>query len=39
MNVVFVDFTHAPDARYPQQNNEAYAATKWIAEHSKEVAG
>jgi acetyl esterase len=37
MAAVFVDFTRTPDAHYPQQNNEAYAATKWIAEHSKEV--
>ncbi|BAV05054.1 Acetyl esterase/lipase [Filimonas lacunae] len=34
---VFVDFTRTPDAHYPQQNNEAYAATKWIAAHGKEV--
>lgn len=37
MAAVFVDFTRTPDAHYPQQNNEAYAATKWIAEHGKEV--
>lgn len=37
MAAVFVDFTRTPDAQYPQQNNEAYAATKWIAEHGKEV--
>ncbi|WP_426671232.1 alpha/beta hydrolase [Mucilaginibacter sp. McL0603] len=37
MAAVFVDFTCTPDAHYPQQNNEAYAATKWIAEHGKEV--
>ncbi len=34
---VFVDFTRTPDAHYPQQNNEAYVATKWIAAHGKEV--
>jgi acetyl esterase len=34
---VFVDFTHAPEAQYPQQNKEAYAATKWIALHGNEV--
>ena len=34
---VFVDFTRTPEAQFPQQNNEAYAATKWIAEHGKEV--
>jgi acetyl esterase len=37
MAAVFVDFTRTPDAVYPQQNNEVYAATKWIAEHGKEV--
>jgi len=37
MAAVFVDFTRTPEAHYPQQNNEAYAATKWIAEHGKEV--
>jgi acetyl esterase len=37
MAAVFVDFTRTPDAQYPRQNNEAYAATKWIAEHGKEV--
>jgi acetyl esterase len=29
--VVFVDYTPAPDARYPVQLEQAYAATKWIA--------
>jgi Esterase/lipase len=37
MAAVFVDFTRTPDAYFPQQNNEAYAATKWIAIHGKEV--
>lgn len=37
MAAVFVDFTRTPEAHYPQQNNEAYAATKWIATHGKEV--
>jgi acetyl esterase len=37
MAAVFVEFTRTPDAQYPHQNNEAYAATKWIAEHGKEV--
>lgn len=37
MAAVFVDFTRTPDAHYPQQNNEAYAATKWIAAHGSEV--
>jgi len=37
MAAVFVDFTRTPEAQYPQQNNEAYAATKWIAAHGREV--
>lgn len=37
MAAVFVNFTRTPEAHYPQQNNEAYAATKWISEHGKEV--
>jgi acetyl esterase len=37
MAAVFVDFTRTPDAQYPHQNNQAYAATKWIARHGKEV--
>ncbi|GAB3790816.1 hypothetical protein GCM10028818_61470 [Spirosoma horti] len=37
MAAVFVDFTRTSEAQYPQQNNEAYAATKWIAIHGKEV--
>lgn len=35
--VVFVDYTLSPEARYPQANEEAYAATKWIAEHGHEL--
>lgn len=37
MAAVFVDFTRTPEAHYPQQNNDAYMATKWIAEHGNEV--
>ena len=28
--VVFVNYTPTPEAVYPQANEEAYAATKWI---------
>ena len=28
---VFINYTPTPDARYPQQVNEIFAATKWIA--------
>ena len=31
--VVFVNYTPAPEAQYPVQLEEAYAATKWIAEN------
>lgn len=34
---VFVNFTPAPEAHYPTAINQAYAATKWVAEHGKEI--
>ena len=34
---VFVNYTPTPDAVYPQAVNEIYAATKWVAEHGKEI--
>jgi acetyl esterase len=34
---VFPEYTRAPDARYPVANEQAYAATKWVAEHWKEI--
>jgi len=33
--VVFVDYTHSPEAQYPTAIEEAYAATKYVAEHGK----
>lgn len=33
--VVFVNFTPSPEAHYPKAIEEAYAATKYIAEHGK----
>ncbi len=33
--VVFVNFTPSPEAKYPQPIEEAYAATKYIAEYGK----
>jgi len=36
--VVFPEYTCSPDARYPVANEQAYAATKWVAEHGKEVS-
>ena len=34
---VFVDYTPSPEAQYPVAINEAYAATKWVANHGKEI--
>ncbi|CEG58539.1 alpha/beta hydrolase [Legionella fallonii] len=34
--LVFIDYSLAPEAQYPTQIEEAYAATKYIAEHGKE---
>jgi acetyl esterase len=35
--VVFVNYTPAPEARFPVQLEEAYAATKWIAENGESL--
>ncbi|MBT1704085.1 alpha/beta hydrolase [Chryseosolibacter indicus] len=34
---VFPDYTPSPEARYPVAINQAYAATKWVSLHSKEI--
>lgn len=34
---VFVDYTPSPEAQFPVAINEAYAATKWVAIHGKEI--
>ncbi len=34
---VFPDYTPSPEARYPKAINEAYAVTKWVAEHGSEI--
>ena len=34
---VFVNYTPSPEAHYPIAINEAYNATKWVAEHGKEI--
>ncbi|PLZ03903.1 alpha/beta hydrolase [Burkholderia sp. WAC0059] len=34
---VFVDYTPSPEAQYPVAINQAYAATKWVAEHGNEI--
>jgi acetyl esterase/lipase len=35
---VFVNYTPSPEARYPVAINQAYAATKWVAEHGNEIS-
>jgi len=34
---VFVNYTPSPEAHYPLAINQAYAATKWVAEHGKQI--
>lgn len=34
---VFVNYTPTPDAVYPRQINEIYAALKWVAENGDEI--
>lgn len=34
---VFPDYTPSPEARFPVAINQAYAATKWVSEHGKEI--
>ena len=34
---VFVNYTPSPDAHYPIPTSQAYAATKWVAEHGQEI--
>jgi acetyl esterase/lipase len=34
---VYVDYSRSPEAHYPVALNQAYAATKWVAEHGKEI--
>ncbi|MFL9673155.1 alpha/beta hydrolase [Pseudomonas marginalis] len=34
---VFVNYTPSPEARYPVAINQAYGATKWVAEHGKDI--
>lgn len=35
--VVFVNYTPSPEAKYPIPIEEAYAATKYVSEHGKEL--
>ncbi|MEX2139814.1 MAG: alpha/beta hydrolase [Pirellulales bacterium] len=34
---VFVNYTPSPEAHYPVAINQAYAATKWVADHGDEI--
>ncbi|WP_431702237.1 alpha/beta hydrolase [Pseudomonas sp. BR20] len=34
---VFVNYTPSPEAHYPVAINQAYGATKWVAEHGKDI--
>jgi acetyl esterase len=36
--VVFVDYDRSPEARYPTAIEQAYAATKYVAEHGPELS-
>ena len=34
---VYVDYTPSPEAQYPTAINQAYAATRWVAEHGRDI--
>ena len=34
---VYVDYTPSPEAQYPTAIDQAYAATRWVGEHGKEI--
>jgi acetyl esterase/lipase len=34
---VFVNYTRTPDAAFPRQIDEIYAATKWVASHGDDI--
>jgi acetyl esterase len=35
--IVFVNYTPSPQARYPVAVEQAYAATKWVAENGRTI--
>ncbi|MEO9363247.1 MAG: alpha/beta hydrolase [Nitrososphaera sp.] len=35
--IVFVNYTRSPEAKYPVAIEQAYAATKWVAENGKSI--
>jgi acetyl esterase len=34
--VVFVNYSRAPEAKFPVQDEQAYAAARWVVQHGKE---
>jgi acetyl esterase/lipase len=34
---VFVNYSPSPEAHYPVAVNQAYAATRWVAEHGGDI--
>lgn len=34
---IYVDYTPSPEARYPTAVNQAYAATKWVADNGSKI--
>jgi cation diffusion facilitator CzcD-associated flavoprotein CzcO/acetyl esterase/lipase len=37
--VVSVDYRHAPEARFPAAADDAFAALRWVADHSADLGG
>jgi acetyl esterase len=35
--LVFVDYINAPEAKYPTQNEQAYASMKYVVDHAREL--
>jgi len=36
--VIFPEYSRAPEARFPVANEEAWAATQWVAGHGREIS-
>lgn len=34
---IYVDYSRSPEVKYPVAINQLYGATKWVAEHGKEI--
>lgn len=34
---VYVDYSRSPEVRFPVASRQAYGATKWVAEHGREI--